>query len=190
MFKAGWSRSLQPDAVLFNAVARLCAAENWLLSINLLGEILQCGLHWTDTTYTAGLVAVEDSHWSRCGELLSQSQERGVFLGTTPLAAGIRCFCAGQAWPYAINLLQGVRALAALEDANRIFPEFGAAIAACISGNAFQISRSQIEENRHHFLAYLLDLKARLQKHSKTIKNNIYITIDLYVIFKFHLCVD
>eukprot|EP00435_Cladocopium_sp_Y103_P063392 s1269_g25.t1 len=163
MFRAGWSRSLQPDAVLFNAVARLSAAENWLLSINLLGEILQCSLHWTDTTYTAGLVAVENSHWSRCGELLSQSQEHGVFLGGAPLAAGIRCCCSGQAWPYALNLLQGVTALAAL-DANRIFPEFEAAIAACISGNAFQISRSQIEENRHYFLAYLLDFKARLQK--------------------------
>lgn len=120
--------------------------------MDLLKEMFRRNLSWTDTTYTAGLVAVEKSQWNHCCEMLESWAGR---VGTAPLAAGIRCCCTGQAWSHALELLRALRACTSLANANVILPEFVAAIAACVDAGAFQVSRSQIERSRRYFLAYL-----------------------------------
>lgn len=149
------SRNLQVDTVVFNTFARACApTDGWALSIHLLCGIMRRSLSWTDTTYTASLVAVQRSHWNSCCDLLSESLRSRIAL-VAPLAAGIRCCCVGQAWQDAMKLLKRLKANVSFKEADLIFPEYEVVTMTCIKANAFINGRFQVDATKTTFLSFL-----------------------------------
>ena len=178
IFWSALSRNLQVDTVVFNTFARACApTSGWALSIHLLSGIMRRSLSWTDTTYTASLVAVQRSHWNSCCDLLSESLRSRTAL-VAPLAAGIRCCCVGQAWQDAIKLLKRLKANVSFKEVDLIFPEYEVVTMTCIKANAFINARCQIDATKISFLAFLSQFMQ---------KNIIKINIIIYIQNKFNI---